>query len=492
MSNNENIKSYESARHTAEIVELKPCIDEIEMINNSAEMDMIELNEIPPEVEEIRMNGSNVSITPRSLICVELPVKVENPEKIIKALGGRDVLLDTFNDVGTSQYTKRRLNFSFRPDDPHAHAACGDPCITENALVLIQKLRSKKNPMKTKVRMKIIGCSSIAYKFQSPADCQLLPILPFENNGPLRSVLPSFDPDSEAIIDTIINSDLPDGGNPCELNRALEEYFAKPDIPSFLPPIFFLQSDKPTMYLFRDPPNKSKKKDQTAIEVSRKRRIGFSVEIRFIENRTTIPMELSEQAKKNEAFFRARKDAQKVIALFEERPIWSKHALMDLTGLKSDTMKELLPMIAFYWKTGPWARLWNRFGFNPLKEKIEGRKYQSIDVRVNMDTSIHVKRRTMAKLPNLSVYNTILKDGPMEWAHEAQRIIYAKKKEDDERSTRENSTDHIYTTGCMPPRRQMFYQVCDVILPEVQAKIKDNSSLTLRNGSELKFYICFR
>ena len=78
------------------------------------------------------------------------------------------------------------------------------------------------------------------------------------------------------------------------------------------------------MYLFRDPPNNSKKKDQTAIEVSRKRRIGFSVEIRIIENRTTIPMELSDQAKKNEAFFRARKDAQKVIALFEERPIWSK------------------------------------------------------------------------------------------------------------------------------------------------------------------------
>ena len=62
--------------------------------------------------------------------------------------------------------------------------------------------------------------------------------------------------------------------------------------------------------------------------LSRKRRIGFSVEIRFIENRTTIPMELSDQAKKNEAFFRARKDAQKVIALFEERPIWSKVSLL--------------------------------------------------------------------------------------------------------------------------------------------------------------------
>ena len=110
---------------------------------------------------------------------------------------------------------------------------------------------------------------------------------------------------------------------------------------------------------------------------------------------------------------------------------------MDLTGMKSDTMKELLPMIAFYWKTGPWARLWNRFGFNPLKEKLEGRKYQSIDVRVNMDTSIHVKRRTMSKLPNVVVYNTILKDGPMEWAHEAQRILDAKKKEEERNAQRE-------------------------------------------------------
>ncbi|CAG5094271.1 Oidioi.mRNA.OKI2018_I69.XSR.g13407.t1.cds [Oikopleura dioica] len=172
-----------SAMEAAEIVELKPCVEEL---NNSADsnmvqLDMVELNEVPPEVGEIKMKGSNVSITPRSLICVELPVKVDNPEKIIGALGGRQVLLDTFNDVGTSQFTKRRLNFSFRPDDPHAHAACGDPCITENALVLIQKLRSKKDPKKTKMRMKIVGCSSIAYKFQAPADCQQLPVLPFEN-----------------------------------------------------------------------------------------------------------------------------------------------------------------------------------------------------------------------------------------------------------------------------------------------------------------------
>ena len=327
-----------SALEGAEIVELKPCVEELENqpLNSSADsnmvqLDMVELNEVPPEVREIKMKGSNVSITPRSLICVELPVKVDNPEKIIGALGGRQVLLDTFNDVGTSQFTKRRLNFSFRPDDPHAHAACGDPCITENALVLIQKLRSKKDPKKTKMRMKIVGCSSIAYKFQAPADCQQLPVLPFENDkNKVLSILPSFDPDSEAILDTMINADLPTGGGPCDLNKALENYFEKPEIPSFLPPIFFLQSDKPTMYLFRDPlpENKSNRSKieakKTAIEKGRKRRVGFSVEIKFHENSQSIPTELSENARKNEACFRARKDAQKVIALFEQRPLWSK------------------------------------------------------------------------------------------------------------------------------------------------------------------------
>ena len=57
--------------------------------------------------------------TKRPLICVELPCKVDNPRRAIEALGGAQEIIDTFKNEGTTTYTRRRMNFKFRPDDPH-------------------------------------------------------------------------------------------------------------------------------------------------------------------------------------------------------------------------------------------------------------------------------------------------------------------------------------------------------------------------------------
>jgi hypothetical protein len=174
--------------------------------------------------------------------------------------------LDTFNDIGTTTHTKRRLNFRFRPEDIHSHPACGDPSPGEHALILIQKLRRKSNPKEIKYQMKIVGSSSLSYKFLSPADVQQLPAIEeravlepgsfaggiggIEEVEPnITSLLEFFDPIKNNLMEILKNDNREDETAPDELSN----FFLRDDIPLFIPPQIFLQSDKPTNHLFRDP-----------------------------------------------------------------------------------------------------------------------------------------------------------------------------------------------------------------------------------------------
>lgn len=69
------------------------------------------------------------------------------------------------------------------------------------------------------------------------------------------------------------------------------------------------------------------------------------------------------------------------IQAFDERPIWSRNALLATIECGAHTLKHLLPVIAYYMITGPWARLWVRFGYDP-KLHPEAKMYQLIDFRL--------------------------------------------------------------------------------------------------------------
>ena len=52
-----------------------------------------------------------------------------------------------------------------------------------------------------------------------------------------------------------------------------------------------------------------------------------------------------------------------------------KYGVIDTTNIQHidiDILKDILHYVAFYWKTGPWARLWNVWGFDPAKDFIQG------------------------------------------------------------------------------------------------------------------------
>ena len=39
--------------------------------------------------------------------------------------------------------------------------------------------------------------------------------------------------------------------------------------------------------------------------------------------------------------------------LFEERPVWSRTAVQFRTGIQADQLKFTLPLVSYYWITGP-------------------------------------------------------------------------------------------------------------------------------------------
>lgn len=67
--------------------------------------------------------------------------------------------------------------------------------------------------------------------------------------------------------------------------------------------------------------------------------------------------------------------------IFEERPVWSKNALMYLTKYSSAQLKYLLPAVAYYFVTGPWRVMWVRFGYDPRLDATS-LKYQTLDYRL--------------------------------------------------------------------------------------------------------------
>ena len=132
--------------------------------------------------------------------------------------------------------------------------------------------------------MKILGSSSLSYKFTSPADCQQLPAIEemsildpgsceggiggIEDVRPnIKSLLDYFDPIKNNLLEILKNDNRyitqskrflfdtrafsfrEDETAPDELTN----FFGRDDVSLFIPPQIFLQSDKPTNHMFRDP-----------------------------------------------------------------------------------------------------------------------------------------------------------------------------------------------------------------------------------------------
>ena len=179
--------------------------------------------------------------------------------------------------------------------------------------------------------------------------------------------------------------------------------------------------------------------------------------------------------------------------LFEERPIWSKNAIKCKLDIAPDKLKLMLPVVAYYFLTGPWRSLWVRLGYDPRIDP-SAKKYQLVDFRIRQRSAadkicIRSKRSTYS----YSLPNTVQKAQPqvvrilqeslgeMGGGSDAAGGAAASKEVDDARLKKESV--YIFRHGVLPPYRQMFYQLCDIYDEDVQQLLR--VSLLISTGEAL-------
>ncbi|XP_043203143.1 general transcription factor 3C polypeptide 5-like, partial [Amphibalanus amphitrite] len=280
------------------------------------------------------------------IICIEYPAVVKDEDKAINCLGG----IDTINKV-IEDPSNRRLELRFRPDDVFSKPTCTEPKDMQGLLLKVKR-RKKKNSTEPPVySTELLGVCTKVFKFTNMCDFQFLPL----------------DHQGRSMYDDIVPSSCMDT--------------AYPDRPAalFIPPVAFSRVDTPQNYCYRRPPT-NRLLNGPLPEGRKRRRFGAQAVSHLQEKMPSEPLV-------DRASFEARvqlrglaSDLAELKKLFEERPIMSRAYIYYKMGGLKDRFKCLLPLVAYYFNTGPWRNMWARLGYDPRTDPAAWR-YQIIDYR---------------------------------------------------------------------------------------------------------------
>ena len=393
-------------------------------------------------------------------ICVEYPAVVKNKEKMIKSLGGLNHIAKVHD------HQMKRLALNFRPDDPCCKPVCANKTACTGLLVRVRKYRRKasKNQQSNEFcfRQHICGIVNTVYKFNTMCDYQYMSVKK-NDKSEFESMLPSVSLEEF-----------------CKLSS--EEVFHR-KASLFLPPLTFSRTDTQQDYFYKNDSAKfvPSKSNKTLIGMNRPRRNHNAILVKFEEE---MPKQLLKEAM--DAVQKAIQNPtildkfNEVKVLFNQRPIWSKNALQNKMSVSSSLLTLLLPAVAYYYSTGPWRSLWVRIGYDP-KSDPHSKQYQVLDFRIRQGVNtplipIKAKRSTYHyKLPLLI---------PKSNKKYAEQTHFEKnpstQNENSTEGTDENvkDTSYVYKAGVLPAHRQIFYQACDIFLPEVQDLLNSATAST--------------
>ncbi|XP_018404151.1 PREDICTED: general transcription factor 3C polypeptide 5 [Cyphomyrmex costatus] len=432
----------------------------------------------------------------KKLICIKYPGNVVNVDKAIETLGGISSISMTV-DV-----PNRRLELRFRPDDGYSKPTCGDRHSTNGFLLRVRIKKNKekdcnvdfihcnnkgatekkcatdnrniydtcidKSLLKKKKnlftfdnnkyenlsqgidyevpRLKILGRIETEFKFTNLCDFQYVPMT--ENRSNPKKL--------ECIYSWIYPTGIP-----------LYSWL-KNDVPYFLPPAVFSRMDTVQQYI---PKTEIDSNSDNVIGTNKKSKAGFPSYVYFSTSEvpTAAPKGIETAMKVK---FLQNTHLEQVRQLFEERPIWSKNAIMYKTRFTSEQLKILLPSVAYYFMTGPWRIMWVKLGYDPRKD-INARKYQTLDYRLK---AMHGLGSTVRCKRNYSNYTLPYKSAPVSKQKPAVLTATLNQEQNLKKERHLYENVYIYREGMVPPSRQMFYQYCDVLVAEIQemlAKLPD-------------------
>ncbi|XP_053414968.1 general transcription factor 3C polypeptide 5 isoform X1 [Nycticebus coucang] len=404
----------------------------------------------------------------RNMVCVEYPGVVRDVTKMVSTLGGEEGVSRIYADPS------KRLELYFRPKDPYCHPVCANRFSTSSLLLRIKKkTRRRQGVLGTEAHpevtfgVEILGIISTVYKFQGMSDFQYL-AMHTEAGGKHTSM-----------YDKVL------------MLRPEKEGFFHQELPLYIPPPIFSRLDTPVDYYYRPETqhregyNNPPISGENLIGLSRARRPHNAIFVNFEEDEVpSKPLEAAVHTWKRVCTNPMdRKVEEELRKLFDIRPVWSRNAVKANISVHPDKLKVLLPYLAYYMITGPWRSLWIRFGYDPRKNP-EAKIYQVLDFRIRCGLKYGYAPNELPVKAKRSTYNyslpiTIKKTtsqlvtmhdlkqglGPSGTAG-AQKLAPSKYKLKD--------TVYIFREGGLPPYRQMFYQLCDLNVEELQKIIHRN------------------
>lgn len=214
---------------------------------------------------------------------------------------------------------------------------------------------------------------------------------------------------------------------------------------------------------------KEDQKDLTMdiIKKLRRSRKSLAISIRW-DNEIPKELPLSTAAKIEENFYFCKDLLEKIKEKFQERVIWSRHALLCHLKCSSLQLRYVLPMFAYYYENGPFRNLFLPFGYDPKKDP-KSKIYQIIDTRVltlmNINQNENSNRLKMNKCnmftnnKNRSMVSYL--DSP---ATSSKNLDVSNLVED----------SYIFRPGNISSLKRISFQLCDIEIEEVQKIIHEN------------------
>ncbi|XP_077296851.1 general transcription factor IIIC subunit l(2)37Cd [Arctopsyche grandis] len=364
----------------------------------------------------------------KQLVCIQYPGTVNDEIKAIETLGG-------LSGISQAYSKNNRLQLRFRPKDPYCKAAYSHTYSCTGVLLKIKVKKKKNSGEIPEVKLsEVVGVINVMHKFETLCDFQYLPMTDKDDASPTGK--------------NILNELQPKGIQNIEWLDASQRYF-------LLPPIFS-RIDCPQKYIFYlNSPNEQS--DITSLfSKDRKIRCAYSIFITFnhTDMTPTVPKKNAIECLSNVSSVAI----EKVRKIFEEKPMWSRLSLLYLTKLSPDTLRNILVNIAYQYMNGPWRLLWTKLGYDPRKDP-QSRIYQIIDFRVRNTggfKSVLKAYRTKSRCSMLNKSNIHKTEGTnVEFPNESKI---------------QNLEESVYVLkpGMLPPRRQMFYQYCNLKIPEIE------------------------
>ena len=379
-------------------------------------------------------------------LCVEYPGLVKDEDKMIETLGGLDHISHVFSE------SNRKLELKFRPGVPGAKPTSGELKDDTGILIKVKRMKNVKTG-EIKVVHEVVGSITGTYKFEGFCDFQLLPMEKTK------------DDEYKSIRDELVVKKL------MSTKDMKEDSTEKSTL--FLPPMAFSRMDTPQDYQFRKEMRSEKiEKDMpdNIIGRTRQRRSLFNMFLTY--DAETIPDGPQEQALQQvKAFAVEKKNIAEIRAMFQQQPIWLKAELAHKVKTPHKHLKYILPVVAYYFSSGPWRNQWIRFGYDPRKQP-EAAELQTLDYRLRMGAGarqlVQSKRKTIMtkhKVVNSSKARTSLIEVTDKFAKEGPSQDMLAEKEEKVKDA------YLFRSGRLPPSRQIFYQLKNICLPEVNLLI---------------------